>query len=413
LRHPDFRLLWIGQFISKLGSQFNYIALAWLVLQATGSALATGGVYLAQVLPAALLGWVAGVPVDRADRRKLMFHCDWLRAVLVLVLPLAFALHNLHEGLIYVVTFAVSGLSLLFFAAEKSVIPALVPPEDLTEANAWAEMTEQVGALVGPVLAGLLIALLPNPVYILYLDAASFAASALTLLVMKWRDRASRPPAGAGQMLREAREGLACLLQQPLLRVIFFTAAAVNFLVSPFTVVFPVLADRVYHAGASGFGWLMGAFGGGMLLGTLAAAGLARRLRPATLIYGGMAILGTSLAGVSACPGLWPAVALAALAATGVGPSNAVILTMVQRATPQHLLGRVFASLSGLVQVAVPLGVAVASPLLDLWGPQRVLLGMGAGIVAAAALGRLWLRAVGEPRDPVSNPPGCDESSCC
>jgi predicted MFS family arabinose efflux permease len=408
LRHRDFRLLWLGQFVSKLGSQFNYIALAWLVLQATGSALATGGVYLAQVLPAALLGWVAGVPVDRADRRRLMFHCDWIRAVLVLVLPLAFALHNLQEWLIYAVTFAISGLSLLFFAAEKSVIPVLVPAEDLTEANAWAEMTEQVGALVGPVLAGLLIALLPSPVHILYLDAASFAVSALTLLVMNWRDRPSRPPGGAGQMLREAREGLSCLLRHPLLRVVFFTAAAVNFLVSPFTVVFPVLSERVFHAGASGFGWLMGAFGGGMLLGSLAASPLARWLRPATLIYGGMALLGAALAGVSSCPGLWPAVALTAVAATGVGPSNAVILTMVQRATPERLLGRVFASLSGLVQVAVPLGVAVASPLLDLWGPRQVLLGMGVGILLAAAVGRLWLKAVGDPQSPTSKPRECD-----
>lgn len=410
LRHRDFRLLWVGQFLSKTGSQFNYIALAWLVLQTTGSAMATGGVYLAQVLPAALLGWVAGVPVDRADRRMLMFHCDWLRALLVLILPISFALHSLQEWLIYGVTFAISALSLLFFAAEKSVIPVLVPPEDLTEANAWAEMTEQFGALIGPVVAGLLIAVLPSPVHILYLNVLTFAASALTLLWLKWRDQPKRTPGGAGQMLREAREGLACLLRDPLLRVVFFTLAAVNFLVAPFTVVFPVLADRVLHAGAAGFGWLMGAFGAGMLLGSLAAGRLARALRPATLIYGGMALLGGALAAMAACTGIWPAVALAALAATGVGPSNAVILTLVQKSTPERLLGRVFASLSALVQMAVPVGVALVSPLLDLVGARQVLLGMGLGILLAAALGRVWLGAVGEPRLETSNPEGCADS---
>jgi len=407
LRHRDFRLLWLGQLLSKTGSQFNYIALAWLVLQTTGSAMATGGVYLAQVLPAALLGWVAGVPVDRADRRKLMFHCDWMRAVLVLILPISFALHSLQEWLIYLVTFAISALSLLFYAAEKSVIPALVPEEELTEANAWAEMTEQFGALVGPVVAGILIALLPSPVHILYLDAVTFAVSAVTLVLLAWRDHPERAPGGAGQMLREAREGMACLLKDPLLRVVFFTAAAVNFLVAPFTVVFPVLSDRVLHAGAAGFGWLMGAFGAGMLAGSLAAGRLSRAMRPANLIYGGMALLGCALAAISACHEIWPAVALAALAATGIGPSNAVILTLVQKATPERLLGRVFASLSALVQVAVPLGVALVSPLLDLLGAQSVLLGMGLGILLAAGLGRLWLGTVGEPRLEASNPAAC------
>ncbi len=189
--------------------------------------------------------------------------------------------------------------------------------------------------------------------------------------------------------------------------MVFFTAATVNFLVAPFTVVFPVLSDRVLHAGAAGFGWLMGAFGAGMLAGSLAAGRLSRALRPANLIYGGMALLGGALAAIAACNELWPAVALAALAATGVGPSNAVILTLVQKATPERLLGRVFASLSALVQVAVPLGVALVSPLLDLLGSRSVLLGMGLGILLAAGLGRLWLGTVGEPRLEASNPAAC------
>lgn len=404
LRHRDFRLLWLGQFISKMGSQFNYIALAWLVLQATGSGLATGGVYLAQVLPAALLGWIAGVPVDRSDRRRLMLHCDWARAVLVLALPVAFAFHGLQTWLVYGVTFAVSAFSLLFFAAEKSVLPSLVPPEDLTEAMAFAEMTEQVGALVGPVVAGLLIAVLPSPVTLLYVDAASFGLSALTLVLLTWRDRPVAAPSGVSHVLQEAREGLGWLLRDPFLRIVFGTAAAVNFLVSPFTVVFPVLADRVLHAGASGFGWLMGGFGGGMLAGSLLAAPLVRRFRPATLIYGGMAVLGGGLVAVAASPCLVASVLLAAVGGLGVGPANAVILTMVSEATPPRLQGRVFASLFALVQVAVPLGVAVASPMLDLVGPRPVLAGMGLAILGAAVLGRVALGS--------RAPGGVSETTC-
>lgn len=394
LRHRDFRLLWLGQLASKLGSQFNYMALAWLVLQTTGSAVATGGVYLAQVLPNALFGWIAGVPVDRSDRRVLMFHADWVRGALVLTLPLAWHFGVLSLPLLYGVTFLISTLSLLFFAAEKSVIPVLVPPEDLTEANAWAEMTEQGGAFLGPVLAGVLLAVLPSPVDLLYVDAASFLVSALTLLALRWRDPREAAPAGAAQVLAEAREGVAFLLRDRFLKGIFATAAAVNFLVAPFTVVFPVLAERTLQAGSVGFGALMAAFGGGMLAGSLAASTLARRFDTALVIYGGMAWMGLFL-GAMALPGpLAMACALAFLASLGVGPANAVVLTLVQERTPPEMQGRVFASLFGLVQVAVPLGVGLAATMLDLAGPREVLAGMGVSIVAAALAGRVWISRI-------------------
>lgn len=395
LRHRDFRWLWLGQLVSKLGSQFNYIALAWLVLQTTGSAVATGGVYLAQVLPNALFGWIAGVPVDRSDRRWLMIHADWLRGVLVLLLPLAYAYGMLSLPLIYAVTFLVSTLSLLFFAAEKSVVPLLVPQEDLTEANAWAEMTEQAGAFAGPVLAGVLLAALPSPVDLLYVDAASFLLSVFTLLAMGWRDPRQASPATAALVLQEAREGMVHLLKDPFLKVVFATAAAVNFLVAPFTVVFPILAERVLHAGSFGFGVLMTAFGGGMLAGSLAAGPLSRRFEAPLLIYGGMAWMGIFLGAMAAPVHLGAAAALGFLSSLGVGPANAVMLTLVQEKTPPELQGRVFASLFGLVQVAVPLGVGLAALLLDLVGPREVLAGMGAAIVLAAAVGRLALSRAG------------------
>ncbi len=386
-KHRDFRVLWIGQLVSKLGSQFNYIALAWLVLTTTDSAAATSGVYLAQVLPVALLGWLAGVPVDRSNRRHMMIHCDWIRALLVLVLPISFALHAISNWLIYAVTFLVSGLTLLFYAAEKSVIPQIVPEEDLTEANALAEMTEQIGALAGPILAGMLIAVLPSPIYILYLDALSFLFSALTIWWLRYRDERVQIPCSASALYREAREGLVFLWRQPVLRLVILTAAAINFLAAPFTVVFPVLSEKVFHSGSSGFGWLMGAFGGGMLVGSLLAGWLAKRLSSRAIIYGGMVLLGVGFVAMAVSSSIILAVVLAFVAALGVGPGNAVIITMVQTNTPEDMLGRIFASMSGIVQAAIPIGVALAAPSLDAWGAPRTLMLMGGGCVVFAIIG--------------------------
>lgn len=390
LRGRDFRLLWIGQAVSQLGNQFNYVALAWMVLKLTGSSAAMAGVFLAQVLPNALLGWVAGLVVDRADRRRLMAACSAVRGLLVLALPLAYLEHRMAMGLVYGVTFAVSSLTLVFYAAEKTAIPEMVDEADLTAANAYAEMTSQASALAGPVLAGMLIAALPSPIYALYADVLGFAASTVALLAMRWRPVRRVPNAESG-WLREALQGLQFLARDPFVRLICVTAAAVNFLVGPFAVIFPVFSERTFAGGAVGFGWLMGGLGGGMLLGSLCTPRLSATLSEATIIYGGMAVVGVAFASMGAAPTLPLAVAGAAVAGFCVAPGNAVILTLVQRLTPPHLQGRVFATLFAAVSVATPLGVALAAPMLDLVGPRAVLLGVGALTVAAAATARALL----------------------
>jgi len=380
LRHRDFALHWSGQMVSQLGSQLNYVALAWIVLRATGSATAMAGVYLAQILPPALFGWIGGVMVDRSDRRRLMIVCDLVRCALVAVLPLV----GPKLWAVYAVTFAVSALTLLFYAAEKSVIPHLVPEDEWTEGNAFAEITSQAAGLAGPVVAGLLLVWLPSPADVLYVDAATFAVSAVCIAAMRWRDRSH---AGEGEVVGAALEGLRFLVRDRFLLVVLVTAAVGNFLAMPFAVVFPVLSERVLGSGAPGFGGLMGGFGGGMLVGSLAAAALARRLSPGAVVYGGMALLGVSFAAMSAVGGLWIDVALAALAGFGVAPGNAVVLTLVQQRTPSDMQGRVFASLFTLVGIAAPLGVALAGPCLDAFGPLLLLLGIGALTVACAVAG--------------------------
>lgn len=398
LRHPDFAKMWIGQLVSKLGSQFNYIALAWVVLQQTGSGTATGGVYMAQVLPNAIFGWVAGVGVDRGDKRKIMIACDLIRGFLVCLIPLGWIVLGYHHlGLIYAVTFGISLLSLIFFSAEKSLLPHLVPEADLTEANAYAEMTEQAGALVGPVVAGILVASLPSPMDILYIDAATFFVSAIALALLRWRPKSVRPPSDSGwrTLLEEAKEGMRWLMRDRFLKVVFLTAASVNLLIAPFTVIFPVLSEKVLHTGSEGFGWLMGGIGGGMLLGSLAASWLARRFSAPLIIYGGMVVLGASFLAMGFSYNLMVSSVLAALAGFSLSPSNALFMTLVQEGTPEELQGRVFSSLFALMNITIPLGVAIVSPLLDYVGPLTVLVAIGSLTMVGAAVGRL---ALGESR---------------
>lgn len=396
LRVRDFRLLWIGQTISQLGSQFNYIALAWMVLQATGSSMAMGGVFLAQVLPGALFGWVAGLVVDRVNRRRLMIACSVIRGLLVLTLPVAFALGHMPMWLVYGVTFVVATMTLLFYASEKTVIPELVNEDLLTEANAYAEMTSQIANLAGPVLAGMLVAVLPSPVYALYLDVFGFGVSAAALFLMAWRDAGHAPEEGTGVM-GQALEGAGFLFHDRFLRVVCFASVAANFLIGPFAVVFPIFSDKVLHTGSVGFGWLMGGIGGGMMLGSLAAARMAMRFREVAIICGGMTVVGVSFVVIGVAPGLTVATLAAAAAGFFIAPANAIILTQVQRGTPPHLQGRVFSTLFAVSSVALPGGVALAAPLVDHFGCREVLLGMGALTVGVAVATYVFLRGQQPP----------------
>lgn len=411
LKHRDFALLWWGQLVSQLGNQFNYIALAWLMWVTTGSSTIMGGVYLAQILPNALLGWVVGVLTDRLDRRRLMIALDWGRGALVLLLPLAYHQGFLNLWLVYAVTFAVSTLTLMFYSAEKTVIPALVPEEDLTEANALVEMTGQGANLAGPVLAGMAVAILPSAVDVLYLDAGTFVLSAFFLWGMRWRDpRQARTSARPSELVQEAVEGVKFLFGGSFLRVVFLTATAANFLVMPFAVIFPILSDKVLLSGSQGFGWLMGGLGGGMLLGSLLAAPLEKRFSAVTIIFGGMALLGVSFATMSVAPTLPLAVALAFSGGLGVSPANAIVITLVQRITPEAMQGRVFASLFAVVGMAAPLGVALASHLLGQVGAQRVLLMVGSATIVVAVVGA-YLAREGPPTVARSNSSGQRDSN--
>lgn len=385
----DFALLWTGQLVSQIGNNFNYIALAWIILALTGSPSMMAGVMIAQLLPNALLGLVMGVFADHFDRWKLLVFCDVVRALLVASMALLALSASPQLWYIYSAVFAVSSLSLLFSAAEKSVIPEVMRGERLVEANAFQEMTSQIAAMIGPVLAGIVIASLPSPAYVLYFDAATFFVSALTILFIRSIRRRDAKKSGltAGSFCREAREGFKFIAGERVLAVITLTAMLVNFSIYPLFTVFPVYAKEVLHMGAEGFGSLLGAFGFGMLAGSLAAAAVASRLSRAVTLYGGMAVVGLSFTAMAFLRSPVPAFACAALIGLVIAPGNAVILSMAQKQTPEEMMGRFFALMLSLSACAAPLGVAAATALMERAGVVKTVLAMGIFSTAVALAG--------------------------
>ncbi|HWI44856.1 MAG TPA: MFS transporter, partial [Rubrobacter sp.] len=181
---PDFWKFLVGQTVSSLGSSFTVFALPLLVFKLTGSALSLAYVTAAEYLPYLLFGLIIGAGVDRVDRRRLMIFVDTVQALVIFSIPLLAMLDLLSLWWVYAVGFVSSTLWVCFNTAEFAALPSLVSKDDLVAANGRLQASYSAATVAGPLLAGLLMALVP--VYtVLVLDAFSFLVSVLCLTLIR------------------------------------------------------------------------------------------------------------------------------------------------------------------------------------------------------------------------------------
>src|SRR5215210_4433687 len=178
LRQRNFLMLWFGGVLSVIGDLFLFVALPFFVYARTGSALATGAMFMAETLPRLIFGSVAGVFVDRWDRKRTMILSDLSRAVILL--PLLLVAAGGPVALVYVVAFVEASVSMLFLPAKGATIPNLVAERDLTAANSLDSLSEEVPSLVGPLLGGALLGIVGLSGLVL-LDVGTYLASALLI----------------------------------------------------------------------------------------------------------------------------------------------------------------------------------------------------------------------------------------
>ena len=180
----DFRLYFTGQLASQVGGSFTLFALPLLVFKLTHSATSLALTTAANLLPYLLFGLVLGALVDRLDRRRMMLLTDVGRACVIVVLPVLALSGGLRVEAIYAVAFVQSTLGILFNCGEFAAIPSLVGRDDLVAANGRIMATNSAGQIVGPILAGVLVAVM-SPADLLFFDSASFLASAATLALIR------------------------------------------------------------------------------------------------------------------------------------------------------------------------------------------------------------------------------------
>jgi len=373
LRERPFRLLFAGQAVSLLGDGMVGVALAFAVLGETGSASDLGIVLAARTVPLVAFLLVGGVWADRLPRRALMVGTDLIRL----------AAHGLMAALLIAgepgiwsiaVLAAIGGAASAFFnPAISGIMPAVVSTERLQQANALRGLTEAVGRIAGPALAGVLVVGV-GPGWALAVDAATFGVSAvfLTLIPMP-----AHVPVGAHSFIADLRDGWDDFRSRTWLWTTVGSTTLGNMLFAAYFVLGPLVADREL-GGAGAWALIASAFGIGLLVGGVVLLHMDPR-RPVLVATLAVALYTLPLAFLAIPAAAVVTAGAALLAGAGLAVANNLWETTQQRHVPPELLSRVssydwFGSLA-----AVPVGML-------LWGPIAEQIGVSTALWVAFAL---------------------------
>ena len=395
LRQRDFRLVFSGETISLLGDQFHFVALAWLTLQLTGSGVALGTVLMTTATPRALFMLVGGAMSDRISPRSLMLGSNAMRTVVVAIIAALVLSGHAQLWQLYVLALIFGTVDAFFHPALNTIVPMLVSERLLSPANALVQIMMQLSGLIGPAIAGVVVAAVnTGPAFAF--DAASFAVATLTMWLVRGGRRAA--PSAASEVQHPASDGvlaniaagLAYAWSDPAIRSLVLLVAAFNFgFTGPLLVGLPYLADTRFQGGAAAFGIIVSAYGAGALGGAVLAGSLRHVPRLGLITLLTASAMGIGLAFLGNVPTVLLAVTAMAAMGLGAGFINVRIVAWLQARTPETMRGRVMSLvLLGAVGLS-PISLAAAGVTID-FGAVSLMFAVAGAIVVAAALAGMF-----------------------
>jgi MFS family permease len=393
-RNQDFTKLWVGQSISMVGSQVTLLALPVTAAVTLGaSSLQMGILSALGSLPALLFGLLAGVWVDRTSRRPILIWADIARALVLAAIPLSALLGMLRVELLYAVAFLAGSFGLLFDVAYRSYLPSLVGRSQLVRANSQLELSGSVADIVGPGAAGGLLQLMGAPSAIA-LDAFSFLVSSFSIALIRTPERVIEAAEIDHGLRKEIMEGLQQVFSQPGMRALAGCLASLSFFNALFESVQILFLTRQIGLAAGWLGVIFAAGSVGFLLGALSASRLMRRFGLGRSMLWAVLLLGASdllVPLMSVISQIWLVVVLLVVAQFSFGIALTIFrighVSLRQSLTPDHLQGRMNATLNVLTWGVVPLGGLLG-------GAIGGVIGLGLALVIAAAgemLSVFWL----------------------
>ena len=388
-----FRKLWLATALSLFGDFFNYVAMAWLVLQLTGSSLALGTVLLVQALPRAVLMLVGGALADRLSSRMTMLGSMGLRAVLVAALAVFALTGRIQIWEVYGFAAMFGIVDAFFMPARQSILPAVVADRELEPGNAVLNVTSQATVVVGPVLGGLVVAAFGTG-WAFAGDASFFAIGFVLILTLPaFRATASAKPRAGGGLGGQIVAGFRYAWADIGIRVLLIVIAVVDFGANAaLGVGLPTLAHGRFAGGAAGLGVLLGAWGVGATAGALGAGFVSPPKRFGRLIVFLCVWLGLGIGAVGLVPSLVPAALAMGLSGVGTGVVNTYGISWLQRRIDPAMQGRVMSLVMLASMGMTPVAYAVSGPIANV-NPTALFVIAG-GLMILCGLGAAASRSV-------------------
>lgn len=377
LKNRNFFLLWVGQIISQLGDRLDQMALiAFIYARAPGSTIEIAKILSFTIIPVFVIGPVAGVYVDRWDRRRIMFICDFLRAALVFTIP--FFLFTTKSLLpIYFIIFVIFSIGRFFVPAKFSIIPDLVREKDLLMANSLVNITGMIAAIVGFGISGVLVEWVGAKVGF-YLDAVSFLISGTFILLIAKRNAAHLDLRKVGQELvavlrksvvQEIKEGILYFVRQKEIR---FTAGIIFTLWSALGAIYVVLivfVQKTLHSATKDLGLLIMFLGMGLFMGSLVYGRFGQRFSHYKIIFASLFLSGIMLVvfaiGITRFPNFGVAAALSFAFGIFVAPIMIASNTIIHEVSDNGMMGKIFSSLEIVMHLGFLLFMFISSLLAE------------------------------------------------
>jgi MFS family permease len=392
LHRRTFALMWTGQLVSTMGSALTSIAAGILVYRLTSSALAVGVMLMVTALPSLVVGLVAGVYVDRADRRRILIAADLIRCVLVFLIPLL-APHSI--AWLYVLVLLSSAVSTFFDPAFESVLPELAPDEELASANALMSISGFGANAIGFAAAGFLASAVSVDLAF-WIDSLTFLFSASCVLLARLPAHPiEASETSVASVAANLRTGVDFLVRTPILRSLLLVVVPVFLSFGLWNALLLPFAIRALHASEFEYSLQEALTSVGFVTASLLMARWADRLREGqwlSLSFLTMGVIGILYAGVSSVP---MAILLVTLSGFANAPSLIARRLIIQRHTPRELRGRVNSGFFVARDLLFLVGMAAAglADLVDV----RYLVMVSAVLLVAAGLFALVLPGLGQP----------------
>src|SRR4030095_4809808 len=358
-RYPAFARLWVGRSISLFGDAFTMIALPWFVLQITDSGTATASILLTLQLPAILTSMAIGSLLHRVQPRAIITIDNILRTLIIGLIPVLYWFGLLELWMLFLLTFLAGMLVPATEVGSRTVLPELVEDKDLDAANMLWSFSVNLSLIVGPAVAGILVASFGGP-SVLFIDAVSFAVMAVVAITLPIFKR-SEPPM---QVSLSERLGLHQLGNLKVVRFRTLLSLVFFFSYGPLEAAMPLYSKVILQTDARGYGFLWSSLAVGALIGTLSSTMLNKRMRLGIALPLIALLWGASLLPVAFTDQLWLACGFLLLGGLMWGPYTPMETTLLQRNVPKEQLGRVFGARSTLLTGGSPLGLAIGGVML-------------------------------------------------